>query len=191
MPRTNLPHIVVSNRKDAKPYQSTGRPGGSRRPAIRNKLSHVRSLIRRFDRVRRVATTEKRRREAVSLPARDGIYLRVRSFAGHRLSYEKLELKSVNIRVLHHRTVSEEVGEIEEAVIYIPSDGIQRFLNRLEAYRRDIEKEKTEKPAQKDLIEYIASIESAVLDLPQSGAFDIENDECNSRETNLLKECLY
>ncbi|MGF1670895.1 MAG: S8 family peptidase [Balneolaceae bacterium] len=164
MPRTNLPHIVVSNRKNTKPYQSVGRGGGKqKRPSIADKSAHIQSLIRRFNRVYRTALREKDTRLAESLPARDGIYLRIRSFADHKLSYKKLELKRVNIRVLHHRTVREEEGEIEEAVIFIPFDGIQRFLSRLEDYRRDIETENRDNPAQKDLVEYIASIETAVL----------------------------
>lgn len=165
MPRTNLPHIVVSNRKDAKSYQSVGRGGGKqKRPSIGNKSAHIQSLISKFDRSSRSAHREREARLAASLPSKDGIYLRIRSFPGHKLSYRKLELKSVNIRVLHHQIVSKEEGEIEEAVIYIPFGGIQRFLSRLEDYRRDIEGEKKDNPAQKDLIEYIASIEAAVLD---------------------------
>ncbi|MCC5907521.1 MAG: hypothetical protein JJU13_15015 [Balneolaceae bacterium] len=44
MSRTNLPHIVVSNRKNTKPYQSVGRGGGQqKRPSIDNKSAHIQS----------------------------------------------------------------------------------------------------------------------------------------------------
>jgi len=165
MPRTNLPHIVVSDWKNTKPYQSVGRGGGKQnRPSIDNKSAHIQSLIHRFDRAYQTAQRERDIRIAESLPSKNGIYLRIRSFPGHKLSYQKMELKSVNIYVLHHRTVSEEEGEIEEAVIYIPFNRVQKFLNRLEDYRRDIERENRDNPAQKDLIEFIASIEAAVFD---------------------------
>ncbi|MTI87497.1 MAG: S8 family peptidase [Balneolaceae bacterium] len=165
MPRTNLPHIIVSNKKDAKPYQSVGRGGGNRnRPTINNKSTHVQSLIRRFDRAYHAAQREREARLAETLPARDGVYIRIRSFAGHRLSYSKMELKSANIRVLHFTQSGEGDERTEEAILFIPFGSVQRFLTRLEDYRRDVEQGKMDNASQKDLIEYIASIEAAVFD---------------------------
>lgn len=60
MPRTNLPHIIVSDRKETKPYQSVGRGGGKqKRSAINSKSAHVQTLIRRFDRAYRAAERER------------------------------------------------------------------------------------------------------------------------------------
>lgn len=165
MPRTNLPHIIVSNRKDTKPYQSVGRGGGKqKRPAINSKSAHVQTLIRRFDRAYRAAEREREARLAESLPARDGIYIRIRSFAGHRLSYSKMELKRPNIRVLHFTESGEGEEKTEEAILFIPFGSVQQFLSRLEDYRRDVEQGRIDNASQKDLVEYIASIEEAVFD---------------------------
>jgi len=78
MPRTNLPHIVVSNRKNTKQYQSVGQGAGKQKcPSIADKSAHIQSLIHRFNHVYGTAQRERDARLAESLPTRDGVYIRI------------------------------------------------------------------------------------------------------------------
>jgi hypothetical protein len=162
MPRRNLPHIIVSSRKDVKPYQSTGQTIRRNKPGIRNRLAHVDNLINRFDALSRAALIDRERREAQSLPSKDGFYIRVRSFPGFKLTYSKLELKSENIRVLHHNEPSGD-DETEDVILYIPFTGVRRFLQRLESYKNDVIN-RLDRASQSDLVEFISSIEEVVFE---------------------------
>jgi len=79
-----------------------------------------------------------------------------------------MELKSANIRVLHFTESGEDEERTEEAILFVPFSSVQRFLTRLEDYRRDVEQGKVDNTSQKDLVEYTSSIEYALYLIRQS-----------------------
>lgn len=102
-------HIIIPETiKKAIKYSPRGSGGGGLSIPVRNRQAHAEYLQRKFDAARVDDINVKQQMEAISLPARSGIYLEFASAPTYDLVSKSLEDQKAGIRLLNIRQVKTE-----------------------------------------------------------------------------------
>jgi len=118
---------------------------------------HGTNIQRQLDVAWRRYQEELTRRQAVAVPAREGMYLEFESAPGFELKVKSLEDLRANVRLLNVRTLTVGENTVQRATIFVPHDKRAHFLNKTMAY---MESGKKNKP----LIASIEEVRQAVLE---------------------------
>lgn len=118
---------------------------------------HGTNIQRQLDVAWRRYQEELTRRQAVAVPAREGMYLEFESAPGFELKVKSLEDLRANVRLLNVRTLTVGENTVQRATIFVPHDKRAHFLKKTEAYT---ESGKKNKP----LIASIEEVRQAVLE---------------------------
>jgi len=123
----------------------------------RNAREHGTNIQRQLDEAWNNYQEELKRRRAVAIPAREGMYLEFESAPGYELKIKSLEDLRAGVRLLNVRTVDLGNNVLQQrATIFVPHDKRAHFLNKTVAY---MENEKN-----KPLIASIEQVRQAVLE---------------------------
>ena len=156
-------HIILPETiKKALKYSPRGSGGGGLSIPVRNRQAHAEYLQRKFDAARVDDTNVKQQMEAISLPARSGIYLEFASAPNYDLVSKSLEDQKAGIRLLNIRQVKTEDNQEQTfATIYIPHGKENRLLEKLHKYAT--EELRNGKPKNDTLFRSIENINVALL----------------------------
>ena len=156
-------HIILPETiKKALKYSPRGSGGGGLSIPVRNRQAHAEYLQRKFDAARVDDTNVKQQMEAISLPARSGIYLEFASAPTYDLVSKSLEDQKAGIRLLNIRQVKTEDNQEQTfATIYIPHGKENRLLEKLHKYAT--EELRNGKPKNDTLFRSIENINVALL----------------------------
>ena len=156
-------HIIIPETiKKAIKYSPRGSGGGGLSIPVRNRQAHAEYLQRKFDAARVDDTNVKQQMEAISLPARSGIYLEFASAPTYDLVSKSLEDQKAGIRLLNIRQVKTEDNQEQTfATIYIPHGKENRLLEKLHKYAT--EELRNGKPKNDTLFRSIENINVALL----------------------------
>lgn len=156
-------HIIVPETiKQAIKYSPRGNGGGGLFIPVRNRQEHAEYLQRKFDAARIDDANVKQQMEAISLPARSGIYLEFASAPTYDLVSKSLEDQKAGIRLLNIRQVKTEDNQEQTfATIYIPHGKENRLLEKLHKYAT--EELRNGKPKNDTLFRSIENINVALL----------------------------
>ena len=156
-------HIIIpETKKKAIKYSPRGSGGGGLSIPVRNRQAHAEYLQRKFDAARVDDTNVKQQMEAISLPARSGIYLEFASAPTYDLVSKSLEDQKAGIRLLNIRQVKTEDNQEQTfATIYIPHGKENRLLEKLHKYAT--EELRNGKPKNDTLFRSIENINVALL----------------------------
>jgi len=156
-------HFNISNYSSSADYISTKTGRGTFDLPKRERSEHADHLNRRLKDIWTKSKNNKKEREAISIPTKDGMYLEFVSSNGFELKTKSLENLSTGIRLLNIRKRTTAESNIQTlATIYIPKGKENTFLKKIESYKS----EDTEKgnPKNKKLIESINDIKIAILE---------------------------
>jgi len=162
----NRKHILVNQGAVTEPYTSHGEGRSpARPPSPEHRYEYGQALRHSFEGV--VAQGIERRAVSVDevnlQPAANGIYVTFESFPGFELALTSLDPQRGH---LHPELVAVSVrqaGElsVEQATVFVPDGAMGYFLERFEAY--SIEDTKKGRPRHQDLVERIANLRLATL----------------------------
>ncbi len=156
------PLIFFQGRNRILPYTGRGVPITPRQANIDDRPAHIQRIINSFDVAWAEQALQLAQRSALSLPARDGIYLEVSSEPGCELAYGSLESLRSNTRLLNIRTATGPNGEpITYATIFIPFASRATIATKLLKYAETIDRES---PKNKKLVESINGIRTAIVE---------------------------
>jgi hypothetical protein len=155
----NFPHLFVIT-KEVLGYRSPQSAQIKFKIKSQDRVAHSQYLIQRFNEAWQAQDSENN--QAVSLPARDGMYLEFKSESDYDLVVKSLEDIRHGVRLLSVRTEKTAEGnEITLATIYMPSNRVGHFLRKIEAYTT--KETSTGKPRHEKLFSNIGDIQKAVL----------------------------
>ena len=156
-------HIIIPETiKKAIKYSPRGSGGGGLSIPVRNRQAHAEYLQRKIDAARVDDTNVKQQMEAISLPARSGIYLEFASAPTYDLASKSLEDQKAGIRLLNIRQVKTEDNQEQTfATIYIPHGKENILLEKLHKYAT--EELHNGKPKNDTLFRSIENINVALL----------------------------
>lgn len=176
-------HLFIRRPTQVINYTSPKSGGGSIKIPSRNRKQHGSFLKKKFKELWKQSEKEQQNRQAIALPVRMGHYIEFRSRAGFDLITKSLENLSSNIRLLNireqeienqHKTEQQSNKKITIVTVYVPSNKVSFFLNKIEQYieknTKPTKKQLKEdpnfqgNPRHKNLIESIESIRLAVLE---------------------------
>ncbi len=132
--------------------------GGGSRPNLppRDREKHSQRLLRQLNQA-----WKKAERDAVSIQAREGVYLEFKSQKGFELPSHLLENRQQKIRFLSQRTEGEDKDQTTISTVYVPINKNQYFIKKIEEYAR-IDTKKGN-PKNQNLVESIQSIKLALV----------------------------
>ena len=196
-------HLFIRRPTQVINYTSPKSGGGSIIIPSRNRGRHGSFLKKKFEELWKQSEKEQQNRQAVALPVRTGHYIEFRSRAGFDLITKSLESMKSNIRLLNireqeienqYKTEQQSNKKITIATVYVPSNKVSFFLNKIEQYLNQNTKPTKKQlqedpnfqgnPKNKNLIESIESIRLAVLESFWQDDKELipENDESVSCE---------
>jgi hypothetical protein len=159
-------HIFLEQSGESSEFTSpsSGR-SNDRIPTWRDRALHSDELHRKLNEAWETAKQTIAQRTAVSIPAKQGLYLEFESAPNFDLITKSLEDRQAGIRLLNVRSVplpNDPEQEITRATVYIPAGKEQHFLEKVRRYAE--EETKTGKPKNSLLVNSIENIRLAVLE---------------------------
>lgn len=162
MDELNRPHILLSDEPGSIQFTARGLPVNAPPFPERNRTTHGQWLQTRFEEIWQNSTSEKEKRIAASIPARNGIYIEFSSKADAPLKTQSLEDARAGIRLLNIREKEIDGHNLTLATVYIPAEKRGVFLKKFREYTT------TDTPSGKakhqDLANGIEQMQQAVLD---------------------------
>ena len=162
---TEHSHIFLLETQGTEGF-TTPRGGGPQKDIPeRNRQSHSTKLQNQWATIWTRAIEQQESRTAVSMPARDGVYVEFEGAPGYDLVTKSLEDRGAGIRLLNVYTVraeSDPTQEITRATVFIPSGKQENFLKKIRKYAE--ENTKKGKPKNADLVQSVEDIRLAVLE---------------------------
>ncbi len=165
MPDESLPHIFLRESGRRFDYVTPPSGGGRLRIRDRDRAEHSQKLIRKLQQAWGDTENIEKRRTAISLPAKKGMYLEFKSAAGYDLVTKSLDdMRSrEGTRLLNVRTEGEGESEVTIATVYVPAGKESHFLKKVQKYATEIDG-RSNKPKNYNLVESIEDIRIAVLE---------------------------
>lgn len=156
-------HIFLKDQKKTIKFRSPS--GGSEDIQLpnRNRVEHALFLRRRLTEAWSQAAVITNERKAISLPARNGVYLEFRSAPGSKLPVNSLEQIKSGIRLLNVRNEDSQNGKITTATVYIPDGKQSLFLKKITKYETENTPQKGE-PCHEGLFAPLDDIRNAILE---------------------------
>ena len=145
-----FPNIKIPLEKESYPFTPTRGGGGERNIPPRNRYNHANYLQRQFEESWK--SGEEENIKVASISNRNGIYLEFRGKKEYELVTKSLEHISQNVRLCNIK----EIEGTKYATVFVPLNKKDFFLKKINGYK--------EKEANKDVIESIESINTAVVD---------------------------
>ena len=167
-------HIFLDHSGRAVDFTSPPSRGATSRIPPRNRQNHATMIRRKLDAAWGMMRQRAEQRAAVSLPARQGVYLEFESAPDGDLVTESLEDRRAGIRLLNVRTVpvkDHSEHAITFATVYIPTGAERKFLEKVRKYAE--EETPSGKPKNRKLINNIEDIRAAVLESFWQDATDL------------------
>ena len=136
-------HLFIRRPTQVINYTSPKSGGGSIIIPSRNRGRHGSFLKKKFEELWKQSEKEQQNRQAVALPVRTGHYIEFRSRAGFDLITKSLESMKSNIRLLNireqeienqYKTEQQSNKKITIATVYVPSNKVSFFINKIEQY---------------------------------------------------------
>lgn len=154
-----LPHIVLPDPPESRPYTSTSSPAIPKVIIPRNRALHGKTLQKKLSR----AWDDSQGRQLALVGARNGVYLEFLSDPDAELLTKSLEdMRSKEIRLLNVRKEKNSSDQlVTYATVYVSNKKQKHFVKKLEDYIN----EDTVKgnPKNQDLVTSISDIRSALL----------------------------
>lgn len=122
--RRNLPHVLLPGPTVREPYQPPRSSQRTRLPTIEEPERHGRRLLERFDELAGPI-------RAVAEPK--GLLMEVEGFPDFDLNLLSLDAGGLELRAVTRRPVAEG-GDVERAVVFVPSGKIGKFRQKIERY---------------------------------------------------------
>jgi len=163
MPKTHS-HIFLNTQPEVTSYTSVQTRGKKPNIPQRDRFSHSQRLVRVFKTIWEEVANRTAKREAVSLPTREGTYLEFKSQAGSDLVTKSLEDIKQGIRLLNIRQEGEGDSLQTFATIYVPSNKEQHFLKKIGEYQNPEKNTISGKPKNHDFVNSIEDIQLALLE---------------------------
>ncbi len=178
MAKDGLPHIFLTGSAVQSDYTSPRSYGPEQQIPRRDRISHSKRLVNRFERAWSRVQDNKKNRTALTLPTSQGIYLEFRGKAGHDLITKSLDdMRSKNgARLLNIRTSGTKGAEEIIATVYIPAGKEKHFLNKIEKYATEDDK-RSNKPKNYILVNSIEDIRLAVIESFWQDRIELMPDE--------------
>ncbi|MBX3176130.1 MAG: S8 family peptidase [Candidatus Hydrogenedentes bacterium] len=157
-------HIFLPDTGEKKNF-TTPRSGGGQEAPPRNRKAHSAKLKEQWAAIWTKAREQEEARSAVSMPAKDGVYVEFEGAPGYELITKSLEDRRSGIRLLNVYTVQPENGKgqrITRATVFIPSGKQDHFLKKLNEYAEKDTPKGTPKNAK--LLQSVEDIRIAVLE---------------------------
>jgi len=166
MPDESLPHIFLRESGRRFDYVTPPSRGGSLRIRDRDREGHSQKLIRKLQQAWGDTENIKKRRTAISLPSKKGMYLEFKSAAGHDLVTKSLDdmRSSEGTRLLNVRTEGEGESEVTIATVYVPAGKESHFLKKVQEYATKPVNKVSNKPRNYKLVDSIEDIRIAMLE---------------------------
>lgn len=127
----------------------------------RTPTRHAEYLLKKFDEAVQKNDSESQARNVHALPAKEGIYLNIRSVPNFELPLDKLEAPNNGYRLLIANSSNEENGKVVSAIVYLTDNGKQTFVNKIREYASELTNYGNPKNAA--LIELCEDINLAVI----------------------------
>jgi hypothetical protein len=156
MAERNLPHLVIRQQPQAEPFSPTGSGRETQKPHfVGDRHSHGNRLRLEFETAVSV-------RECDARPS--GSYVVFTSAPAAQLALKSLEsvAKGAQPEVVAVRASNSELGEIQEATVFIPHGKRQVFLDKVSKYSESVAAG-AQTPANRSLIEGIDTIRRATI----------------------------
>lgn len=154
-----LPHIVLPDQPESRPYTSTLSPNIPKVVIPRNRILHGQYLQEQFKK----AWDESQSDQLAVVGARNGVYLEFISDPDAELVTKSLDdMRSKEIRLLNVRKEKNQLGQLVTlATVYVSNHKRKHFTNKLEEYIT----QNTVKgnPKHQDLVASISDIRNALL----------------------------
>ena len=154
-----LPHIVLPDHPETRPYTSTASPVIPKESVPRNRAQHGQHLQSQFKK----AWDESQNEQLALVGKRDGVYLEFVSDPNAELVTKSLEdMRSKKVRLLNIRKVQNPSGQsVTLATVYIANKKRKYFIQKLENYIN--ENTPAGNPKNQDLVASISNIRNALL----------------------------
>lgn len=136
-------------------YSSEGVPIERSFPVRENPKQHAQFIERRLRKCQEESISQK---QVAAIRYKEGLYLEFFGEQNKELNVKSLENITQGIRLLN---VQEE-DNITRATVYVPSEKVGYFLNKVEAYEESLGNEK--KPKNNDLIRSIEDVREAIVE---------------------------
>lgn len=156
MAEIKFPHYFSDKPPDNIKYNPPG--GGGSPPDLppRDREKHSQRLLRQFNQA-----WKKAENDAVSIQAREGVYLEFKSQKGYEFPSHLLENRKQKIRFLSQRTEGKDKDQTTISTVYVPINKNQYFIKKIEDYAK--QETKTGNPRNQNLVESIQSIKLALV----------------------------
>lgn len=164
MPDESLPHIFL--RKSGRRFDYVTPPSGGGKAQIqdRDQEGHSQKLIRKLQQAWGDTENIEKRRTAISLPSKKGMYLEFKSAAGYDLVTKSLDDMKQGTRLLNVRTEGAGESEVTIATVYVPAGKESHFLKKVQDYATKPKNVVSNKPKNYKLVDSIEDIRIAVLE---------------------------
>lgn len=156
-------HIFIEGPSKSERFSTGSHPIKKNIPE-RNRVSHSKRLLNKFDEIYKTNHRLKQEREAISLPSRDGIYLEFSGAPGFELVTQSIESRREGIKLLNIR--EELVGEDiqTKTTVYIPEGKENCFLKKIREYSDFTKHTKSGKPKHAPLVNSIEDVSIAFIE---------------------------
>jgi hypothetical protein len=154
-------HIFLSGNKTSEKYKTAPSHGATPNIPDRNRASHSRTLLDRFDEIWQEKETLNQQRDAAQIPTRDGTYLAFKSELNHDLITKSLEDLRKNIRLLNIQETQIENNNQTIATVYIPKGKENHFIDKILKYQSEVTL--SGEPKNAPLVNSIEDVSTALL----------------------------
>ncbi len=162
---TTHSHIFLREKQESGEFTTPRRGGRRQNIPERDRSSHGTRLQNQWKSIWAEARRRQESRTAVSMPARDGVYVEFEGAPGYDLVTKSLEDRGAGIRLRNVYTVrsgSDPVQKITRATVFIPSGKQDKFLRKIRKYAE--EDTKKGRPKNADLVQSVEDMRLAVLE---------------------------
>jgi hypothetical protein len=157
-------HFFLSEWFSTIQYTPLGQRGKPPRLPEREPIAHSQRLLSRFNELWQRTESREVRREAVSIPTKQGTYIEFYSQAGFDLITKSLEDVRQGIRLLNVRDVSTADPDSKQtlATVYVPPGKERHFIKKIEDYQNTVLA--SSKPKNDRLVNSIEDVRLAMLE---------------------------
>lgn len=158
--RRDLEHLVVRRTATSEPYRYPGTPRTKPVERGRDRESHANRLIAQLEGIAAQAAEQARQPLPDGLTRGGGTYVTFESDPGDVLEIDRLEDRTVGLRVLAVRQEEGPGGELARfsAAVFVPEGKLDRLVEKVEQYRTKTTTPESSKPKNQALVESVADI---------------------------------
>lgn len=154
------PLLFIPTQPETMRYKGSG--FGKKKYPQQNRETHGKRIAMLLEAAWESNAKAAEQRSAVSLPAKNGIYLEVKGFVDHDLAIQSLASSGVELRNV--RKIQEAGAITTIAIIFIPEENKSNFVKKIQSYTSG-EMTRFGKPQNNDLVRGIEAICLAGLDV--------------------------